>query len=565
MSLVLTQYPLSLPFRKRFEDRFGPNQQYLLLSELRRLPLREMLAALRSMRPPMLSVVLEDPNSAALAPVLQVIAGFTRADELRVVDGQLRAARFGRGRSLTALAKVGKESAAAAFDVRAARLRIGELSMLPRVVVPIARGGLVAYLNCNLWFGVKAGGSVGHISGVANALMDAGYALDFYTVGDRLLVDERATLQMLDPPASLAFPFEATYYRFDRQITPLLLRRMAVKKPALLYQRLSLANFTGVELSRGLRLPLVLEYNGSEAWVAKNWGSELRFHNLAVDIERVALRHAHLVVTISEPLREELLTLGIPSERIVCYPNCIDPKVFNPARYSAAERAGTRHELSLGTSDTVVTFVGTFGQWHGAEKLAAAARKLVVEHRELVDRHRLRFLFVGDGLRMPEVRRELDFPESLRYVRLAGLVPQREAPKFLAASDILASPHVANADGTAFFGSPTKLFEYMAMGKAIVASDLDQIGAVLSPGIRIDQLSDSTGPLPVENARALLTRPGSSDDLARAIAVAAERSDWREQMGESARRAALQRYTWRHHVDAILSQLGNLGGECDKV
>lgn len=554
MSFVLSQYPLSLPFRERFEARFGPQERYILMTELRRMPLPSMLAALRSMRPPSLTVAYEDPSSVALVPVLQAIAGITKARTLQVVDGNLHAAPFGRSRSVAAALDILRESIGAATDRRWCARRLAELGSLERVRVPVRLNGVVAYLNCNLWFGVKAGGSVGHISGVANALMDAGYDLEFHTVGGRLLVDERADLRTLEPPASLAMPFEATYYRYHRKLTRLIGHSFERRRPTLIYQRLSLGNFTGAELSRRFGIPLIMEYNGSEAWVAKNWGSPLRYHELAVKAERVALCHAHIVVTVSEPLKQELVEIGVPADRIVCYPNCIDPKMFDPLRYPASDRSAVRRALQLEDADTLVTFVGTFGQWHGAERLAAAARKLVVEHRALVDRTRLRFLFVGDGLKMPEVRRELDFVDSQSYVRLPGLVPQRDAPRYLAASDVVVSPHVPNSDGSAFFGSPTKLFEYMAMGKAIVASELDQIGAVLSPGIRVNELRPDAAPA-VGAACALLTTPGSVDELARAIAFAAENPAIGAAIGANARATALSRYTWRHHVDAILARL----------
>src|SRR5207342_2849964 len=127
------------------------------------------------------------------------------------------------------------------------------------------------------------------------------------------------------------------------------------------------------------------------------------------------------------------------------------------------------------------TFVGTFGQWHGADVLARAIRRMCDTDAEWMRRSKLRFVLVGDGLKMPLVREILgDVCDP--FVTLTGLVPQADAPAYLAASDLLLSPHVANADGSRFFGSPTKLFEYMAMGKAIVASDLDQIGDVLKHG-----------------------------------------------------------------------------------
>ncbi len=128
----------------------------------------------------------------------------------------------------------------------------------------------------------------------------------------------------------------------------------------------------------------------------------------------------------------------------------------------------------------VIGFIGTFGPWHGAEVLARAFGELIDRHPAYRDS--LRLLMIGDGVKMPEVRAALDAAGVNDLAVMTGIVPQAEGPVYLAASDILASPHVANSDGTPFFGSPTKLFEYMAMGKGIVASDLDQVGEILEHG-----------------------------------------------------------------------------------
>ncbi len=89
---------------------------------------------------------------------------------------------------------------------------------------------------------------------------------------------------------------------------------------------------------------------------------------------------------------------------------------------------------------------------------------------------------IGAGPELGEAKRVIDAAGFTEAVIFTGLVAQEEGPSYLAACDILVSPHVPNADGTPFFGSPTKLFEYMAMGRGIVASDLDQIGEVLRHG-----------------------------------------------------------------------------------
>jgi glycosyltransferase involved in cell wall biosynthesis len=140
-------------------------------------------------------------------------------------------------------------------------------------------------------------------------------------------------------------------------------------------------------------------------------------------------------------------------------------------------------------------------------------------------------------------------------VTLAGFRPQTEAPRILAASDILLSPHVPNPDGTPFFGSPTKLFEYMAMAKPIVASDLDQVGWVLK-GWQAGEPPPGTDALR-ESKAGLLVEPGNVDDLVRGIRDAVElpRAK-RGAMGREGRRLVLESFTWDMNVAAMLDRLG---------
>jgi glycosyltransferase involved in cell wall biosynthesis len=138
-----------------------------------------------------------------------------------------------------------------------------------------------------------------------------------------------------------------------------------------------------------------------------------------------------------------------------------------------------------------------------------------------------------------------------------GVVAQADAPRYLAASDVLVSPHVPNPDGTPFFGSPTKLFEYMAMGKPIVASALDQIAQVLTPSLAVTALPEGD---PKEASRevAILSEPGNVDELVQGIRFLIEHPAWRTRLGECARAEALTRYTWDKHVGSILERMAAL-------
>ena len=96
----------------------------------------------------------------------------------------------------------------------------------------------------------------------------------------------------------------------------------------------------------------------------------------------------------------------------------------------------------------------------------------------------VKFLLIGDGTHKPQLDAEVERHGLDDRVRRVGRVPQAEGARLLKACDIYVSPHNSHMVDSRFFGSPTKIFEYMAMGGGIVASDLEQIGEVLSPALR---------------------------------------------------------------------------------
>src|SRR4029079_18728725 len=133
----------------------------------------------------------------------------------------------------------------------------------------------------------------------------------------------------------------------------------------------------------------------------------------------------------------------------------------------------------------------------------------------------VRFLLVGSGSLHVEVEKRLEAEVAVRRVIFTGAVGHKRVPGLLDACDILVAPHVPLADGSEFFGSPTKIFEYMAMGKGIVASRLGQIGEVL-----------------VDGETALLVEPGDVEELKAAILKLVEDAELRRRLGTNARAAA---------------------------
>lgn len=411
--------------------------------------------------------------------------------------------------------------------------RLAELEAAPVAFYPCGDAAPL-YLRTDLVFGMVAGGSVTHISGVLNQLHELVGPVRMVTTDRIPMVSPNIDTTVVRPDSRLGDVPELNALLFNEQFERRVLAILGDERPRFVYQRYSVNNIAGLLLATRLRVPLVLEYNGSEVWINRHWGKVLDDEDTAVRLEQLNLAHAALIVVVSEALAEELRGRGVVTERILVNPNGVDPQRYRPdlSPGSLRERYGLEGQRVIG-------FIGSFGPWHGAEVLVGAFARLLGTKPEL--RGQVRLMMIGDGQLMPQVQAAIADAGLDDEVILTGRVAQAEGPDYLALCDVLVSPHVPNSDGSAFFGSPTKLFEYMAMGRPIVASDLDQIGDVLE-----------------HEQTALLVPPGDPDAIAAAILRLLGDPALAGYLGGNARNVALQRHTWRRHTDRILARLDEL-------
>ncbi|MCB9438292.1 MAG: glycosyltransferase family 4 protein [Anaerolineales bacterium] len=412
-----------------------------------------------------------------------------------------------------------------------------ELNILP-TKISLAHNNLTQnpiYLYTDLVFNLQAGGSLGHIAGVLNNL--GGHPIFFTTDHIHTVAPDIEKHIVPLSPRFWDFP-ELPAIASNTTIAAYIQERNSTA--AFIYQRYSLYNYVGVKLATQWGVPLVLEYNGSEVWIGKHWGNEGRYSQFAERIEDLNLNLATLIVVVSQPLKEELVARGVAPDKILVNPNGVEPTRYSPT----IDGTTIRRQYDL-DGKIVIGFIGTFGPWHGAEVLADAFGLLLKQYP--VYRGQVRLLLIGDGIKMPEVRAKIDEHGTAPFCSVVGTVPQHYGPSYLAACDILASPHVPNADGSKFFGSPTKLFEYMAMGKGIVASNLEQIGEVLQ-----------------HNQTAYLVTPGDPDALVEGLKALIDDAALRTRLGEAARQEVIANYTWQRHTEKIMDKLERLCGSSAK-
>ncbi len=332
----------------------------------------------------------------------------------------------------------------------------------------------------------------------------------------------RAALKRFARQAPLVL-FEAAELAYNLYSLAEMSRLARRRMPDLIYERATANSIAPTLMARRWGVPIVQEVN-----VTADVGRlrPLVLGDLTRRLERWVGRRADLLVTVSEEFRRRLVASGYPAEWAMVCQNAADPAEFDPAGVRPAQPPP-----NVPPDAVVAGYVGAFVPWHRLDLLVEAAGRLAPRHPQA------RWLLVGEGVERPRIEELLGRWDLWDRFWLPGAVAHGAVPSYLAAM------HVAVLPDSNQFGSPMKLFEYMSMGRAVVAPRVPAVCEVLADG-----------------QQGLLFRPGDCRSLCRALECVLDDPELRERLGRNARRHVLRNFTWQRNAERVLSTLGRRVG-----
>lgn len=206
---------------------------------------------------------------------------------------------------------------------------------------------------------------------------------------------------------------------------------------------------------------------------------------------RMALRRMTGIISTNRWKAAQVAARGVPESRILVAPNGFDPHLFDIRESKEALRS----IFDLPRDRQIAVYTGHLYGWKGADVLLEAARNFqsaigVGDKFPLFNfqtnsagasslfQKDILFVFVGGTPQDAEHFRVK--ARGLQNVLIVGHRHAAEIPRWLKAADILVLPNSAKTEESQYATSPLKLFEYMASGRPIVASDLPSIREIVS-------------------------------------------------------------------------------------
>ena len=298
-------------------------------------------------------------------------------------------------------------------------------------------------------------------------------------------------------------------------------RAVRVHRPDVIYERYSLFLFAGLWMRRRSGLPLLLEVN-APLFEERSCHDGLRLHRLGRLAQGVLWRGADRVLPVTHVLGRMIEGYGVPPDRITVIPNGIDPERFAASLDSDKARPKPPRHLVLG-------FTGFVRGWNAVHRLI----DFTAAHR---DRFDLQVLVVGDGPARASLQEHAERLGVADRLCITGVVERDDVARHVSAFDVAVIP------GLTPYASPLKLFEYLQLGRAIVAPDVDAIREILTDG-----------------QDALLFDPAAQHGLEAALLRLCEDAPLRARLGGAGPDTIRSRsLTWSRNAERVVALAGSL-------
>lgn len=298
------------------------------------------------------------------------------------------------------------------------------------------------------------------------------------------------------------------------------------RKPDVVYKRHSNLDVSPLAVSRMMGVPTILEVNCLFASKAHQNMDPVFFTRVTRIIEKWAFSLADKVLVVSSPLRQQLIDMGVPKEKILLQPNGADPLKFNPESFDPKEM---RDKFDL-HGKVVVGWTGILRKWHDLGLLVEVIEGVKNIYPDV------RLLLIGDGPERTSLERLAKHKGVENEVIFVGRVPHGDIPLYLSVIDIaVASGDLSN------YASPMKILEYMAMRKPVLAPRMKNIEDILS-----------------DKEDGLLFTPGDSKEFKEKLLQLIRDESLRLRLGKAGREKVVKYLNWDKIAEnALLSLKGN--------
>jgi glycosyltransferase involved in cell wall biosynthesis len=304
----------------------------------------------------------------------------------------------------------------------------------------------------------------------------------------------------------------------------------------IIHERFNLLSLGGAWASKKLGIPFVLEVNADLLEQRKFKGiQEKGLRRLfAIWATRMCFNAAAQIISISPRLKEHLHSRwAIDENKVSVLPCAADVDAFKPNYNSQS----VRKSLGL-TDEPVIMWIGGFYPWHDLGLLLESFTRVLQRRPDA------RLVLVGDGQTRSTVAHTVTENGLRNSVIMTGAIAHAQVPEMLSIADVAvvpSAPVTASLGGT---GTPLKLFEYMAAGKAIVATAHKESSEVILDG--------QTG---------ILVGAGDVNRFAEVTLQLINAPEERDRLGQNARQQAVRQYSWEQYTKQLETIYLNVLGE----